>query len=96
MAKSSLDKKLFFEKNLSSDKFQIYSGPLHIISFIPKNMNTKESNSWTETTRRELMKSNFMLSRPKYKNKYFLRAVFGNYNTTNSNIKDLLSLLNSQ
>jgi len=94
--KSSLDKKLFFEKNLSSDKFQIYSGPLHIISFIPKNMNTKESNSWTETTRTELMKRNFMLSRPKYKNKYFLRAVFGNYNTTNSNIKDLLSLLNSQ
>ena len=34
--KSSIDRKVFFEKNLSIEKYEIYSGPLHIISFLPK------------------------------------------------------------
>ena len=35
-----------------------------------------------------------MLSRPKFKGKYFLRAVMGNYNTTNSDIENLLEVIN--
>ena len=93
---SSLKRKLFFEENLNSDKFEIYSGPLHIISFLPKRMDIEESNTWTQNKKIELMKKNFILSRPKYKNKYFLRAVFGNYNTSDSHIRELLHLLNSQ
>ena len=92
--KSSIDKKLFFEKNLDNDKFKIYSGPLHIISFLPKGMNKKESDFWTLTKRNELMKSHFMLSRPEFKNKYLLRVVWGNYNTNKIHIKNLLNLLN--
>ena len=94
--KSSIDRKLLFEKNLSNNKFDIYSGPLHIISFLPKGMYAKESDSWTHKKRIELIKSNFILSRPKFKSKYLLRAVFGNYNTSNSHIKALLYLLNNK
>ena len=92
---SSIKRKDFFEQNLNDKKYEIYSGPLHIISFIPKSMNKKESDNWSQTTRSDLMRMNFMLSRPNFKNKYFLRAVFGNYNTTNSHIKDLLNFLNN-
>ena len=92
--KSSINKKLFFEKNLNSSEFEIFSGPLHIISFIPKGMSTEESDKWTENKKIELMKNNFMLSRPRYKNKYFLRAVLGNYNTNLSHISELLNLIN--
>ena len=93
--KSSIDKKNYFQKNLSSKKYEIYSGPLHIISFLPKGMNIKESNSWTEINRIKLLKNNFMLSRPEFKGKYLLRAVMGNYNTSYSLIGDLVKIINS-
>ena len=93
--RSSIVRKNYFENNLSSDKFDIYSGPLHIVSFLPKKMNTKESDLWSYSKRDELLKNNnLMLSRPKFKGKYFLRAVMGNYNTTNSDIENLLEVIN--
>ena len=91
---SSIEKRIFFENNLNPDKFDLYSGPLHIISFIPKGMNKNEADAWTSKKRTSLMKQNFMLSRPLFKNRYFLRAVLGNYNTGISHINDLLKLLN--
>ena len=92
--KSSIEKKLYFEENLNHRKFSIYSGPLHIISFLPKGLKVKESDIWSERKRSELMKMNIMLSRPKFKSKYFLRAVFGNYNTSIEHIENLLNVLN--
>ncbi len=40
-----------------------------------------------------ISKNKFMLSRPKFKGKYYLRAVMGNYNTKESHIEELLRLL---
>ena len=92
---SSVKRRAFFEKNLNKNKFEICSGPLHIISFLPKGMNIEESDTWTKNQRIELMKRNFMLSRPHFKGKYYLRAVLGNYNTGESHIEDLLKTLNT-
>ncbi len=91
---SSIEKRIFFENNLDTEKYDLYTGPLHIISFLPKGMNKNESDLWTLNKRLNLMKENFMISRPLFKNRYYLRAVFGNYNTSESHIKDLLKLLN--
>ena len=90
---SSIKRKDFFIKNISKNKFDIYSGPLHIISFLPKGLEPKDSDAWTQSKVNELMKNNFMLSRPKFKGKYYLRAVMGNYNTKDSHIEELLRLL---
>ena len=90
---SSIERRIFFEKNLNKDKYELISGPLHIISFLPKGMNKNESDEWTLNKRMSLMKSNFMLSRPLFKNRYFLRAVLGNYNTGETHINELLKLL---
>ena len=92
---SSINRRIFFEKNLNKNKYEIYSGPLHIISFLPKGMNIVNSDSWTFNQRKILLQKNFMLSRPFFKNRYFLRAVLGNYNTDNGHIKELLKLLNT-
>ena len=92
--KSSLDRKSFFEEYINKDKYEIYSGPLHIISLLPKGMNKVNSDLWTKKIRKELLKKKFMLSRSLFKNKYFLRIVFGNYNTSKSTIKDLSDFLN--
>ncbi len=91
--KSAIKRKDFFIKNISKNKFELYSGPLHIVSFVPKGLTPNDSNIWTQIKNDELMKNNFMLSRPKFKGKYFLRVVMGNYNTNESHIKKLLKIL---
>ena len=91
---ASIEKRKFFENNINKKKYDLFSGPLHIISFLPKGMSKFESDEWTLNKRISLMKNNYMLSRPEFKNKYFLRAVLGNYNTSNIHINKLLELLN--
>ena len=93
--KSSIKRKDFFIKNISKNKFDIYSGPLHIVSFLPNKLEPKDSDAWTQTKVNELINNNFMLSRPKFKGKYFLRVVMGNYNTKESHIEELLRLLDA-
>ncbi len=93
--KSSIKRKDFFIKNISKNKFDIYSGPLHIVSFLPKKLASKDTDLWTKNKVNELMKKNFMLSRPKFQDKYFLRVVMGNYNTKESHIEELLKILDT-
>ncbi len=93
--KSSIKRKDFFIKNICKNKYEIFSGPLHIVSFLPKGLAPKDTEFWTKTKVNELMKNNFMLSRPKFKGKYFLRVVMGNYNTNESHIEELLKFLDS-
>jgi len=93
--KSSIKRKDLFLNNISKNKFEIYSGPLHIVSFIPKGLTTKDTDFWTQTKVNELMKNNYMLSRPKFKGKYYLRVVMGNYNTKDSHIEELLRFLDA-
>ncbi len=93
--KDSLFKKSLFIERLDDNKFEVYSGPLHIVSFLPKRMNTKESNNWTLEAKNFLLKKNYMISRPFYKGKYYLRIVFGNFNTTALNISELTKILNN-
>ena len=93
--KSSIKRKDFFIKNINKNKFEIYSGPLHIVSFLPRGILPKDTDHWTQTKVNELMKNNFMLSRPKFKGKYYLRVVMGNYNTKDSHIEELLRFLDA-
>ena len=93
--KSSIKRKDFFIDHIIKNKFEIYSGPLHIVSFIPKGLTTKDADSWTQTKVNELKKNNYMLSRPKFKGKYYLRVVMGNYNTKDSHIEELLRFLDA-
>ena len=55
----------------------------------------KDTDFWTQSKVNELMKYNYMISRPKFKGRYFLRIVMGNYNTRESHIKELLKLLDT-
>ncbi len=91
---SVLKKSMFIEK-LDANKFDIYSGPLHIISFIPKRMNKKDSNNWTLKAKEFLLDRNYMISRPFYKGKYYLKVVFGNFNTNATHISELANFLNN-
>ena len=48
-----------------------------------------------DRVRNELKKNNYMLSRPKFKGKYCLRVVMGNYNTKDFHIEELLRFLDA-
>jgi len=93
--KSAINRKEFFMDNINKNKFELYSGPLHIVSFLPKGLTPKETDSWTKTKVNELKNKNYMLSRPKFKDKYFLRVVMGNYNTKQFHIEELLKFLDA-
>ena len=74
---SSIQRRKFLESNLNKQKYYLFSGPLHIISFLPKGMNKTESDIWTLIKRISLMKNNFLICMPLFKNRYFLRVVLG-------------------
>ncbi len=93
--KSSIMKKILFENILDRNKFNIYSGSLHIISFEPKNMNFEKINNWSLVTKKFLLENKIMISRPLFKNRYVLRIVFGNFNTKKSHIIKLANLINN-
>ncbi len=92
---SSIRKKFLFENILDKNKFYVYSGSLHIISFEPKNMNTNQINTWSLKLKKILLENKIMISRPLHKNKYILRVVFGNFNTKESHIIDLANFFNN-
>ena len=93
--KAFLLKKSTFIEKLDKNKFDIYSGPLHIVSFLPKGMSAEDSNNWTMKAKKFLLKNNYMISRPIYKGKYYLRIVFGNFNTSAFHISELTNFLNN-
>ena len=65
------------------------------MSFLPKGMNVVDSNNWTLKAKKILLENNYMISRPIYKGKYYLRIVFGNFNTTALHISELTNFLNN-
>ncbi len=93
---SSIEKRVIFENFLDINKFKITTGPLHIISFIPKGYGQEKLEKWTFDVQKYLKKNNFMISRPVHKRKYLLRVVFGNFNTKKTDIKKLANLINNQ
>ena len=92
----TISKKSFFEEILDKKKFDTFTGPLHIITFIPKYMNKEKSDQWTLRVKNSLLRNKIMISRPFYKGRYLLRIVFGNYNTSESDIKQIANFLNNQ
>ena len=93
--KQSLLKKSIFVEKLDENKFEIHSGPLHIVTFLPKRMDIIDSNDWTMRAKNLLLEKNYMISRPFYKGKYYLRIVFGNFNTKAKHISELTNILNN-
>ena len=90
----SVSRRCYLESLIDESKFQIISGPLHLLALTPKTYDYYQASDWSYKTRKSLLKSKFMLSRPIYKNKYYLKAVLGNPNTTLDDLKMLADLIN--
>ncbi|WP_269622853.1 pyridoxal phosphate-dependent decarboxylase family protein [Prochlorococcus marinus] len=90
----SLKRRLYFYEKINRQKFKVISGPLHLLAFTPSSIDDIHAKEWSMTTKSKLLKNKFMLSRPNYKNRYYLKAVMGNPHTTLTHIDELIGILN--
>ena len=90
----SIKKRCYLESIIDSSKFKIISGPLHLLALTPINYTSSQTTDWSLKTRNFLLANNFMLSRPMYGGRYYLKAVMGNPNTKFDDLKILASLIN--
>ncbi|WP_269605276.1 pyridoxal phosphate-dependent decarboxylase family protein [Prochlorococcus marinus] len=90
----SIRRRCYLESIIDSSKFKIISGPLHLLAITPINYTSSQAADWSIKTRSSLLDNNFMLSRPMYGNRYYLKAVMGNPNTKFDDIKILANLIN--
>ena len=67
---------------------------MHLLAVTPFNATSHAADEWSVRTKSQLLESNFLLSRPKYQNRYYLKAVMGNPHTQTSHIDYLAETLN--
>ncbi len=90
----SIQRRCYLESIIDSSKFNIISGPLHLLAFTPINYNSSQASDWSIKTRNSLLTNKFMLSRPIYGDRYYLKAVMGNPNTKFEDLENLANLIN--
>ncbi len=91
----SIKRRCYLESIIDPLNFEIISGPLHLLALSPKNQSPSKASCWSKETRNFLLKNKFMLSRPMYGDRYYLKAVMGNPNTKFEDLKQLAYLLNN-
>ena len=79
---SALHRRALFAAALDPQLMQVLPGDLHVLAMHPTQMSAAETERWSESTRQSLLASGFMLSRPRYRQRFCLKAVFGNPHTT--------------
>tara|TARA_Y100001968_G_scaffold92248_1_gene82951 strand:+ start:54 stop:1424 length:1371 start_codon:yes stop_codon:yes gene_type:complete len=90
----SIKRRTYLESMIDSSKYKTISGPLHLLALTPINYSTSKAADWSIKTRNTLLKNKFMLSRPFYQDRYYLKAVLGNPNTKSNDLKLLANLIN--
>ncbi len=90
----SIQRRCYLESIIDLSKFKIISGPLHLLAITPINFSASQASDWSIKTRKTLLANKFMLSRPMYGDRYYLKAVMGNPNTKSNHLKTLANLIN--
>ena len=87
-------RKSYLEKRIDKKIFNIISGPLHIISLTPKNIEVSHAEIWSMKTKKNLLDKNYMVSRPYYKGRYHIKIVLGNPYTELHHLEELAEMIN--
>ena len=90
----SIKRRAYLESMIDSSKYKTISGPLHLLALTPTNYSASQASDWSIKTRNSLLKNKFMLSRPFYEDRYYLKVVLGNPNTKFDDLKLLANLIN--
>ncbi len=94
LLENAISRRRYLEESIDCTKLRIITGPLHLIAVTPVNSADKVAEEWSIATKAKLLEHNFMLSRPQYKDRNYLKAVMGNPHTKLSHINQLSEILN--
>ncbi|WP_320664353.1 pyridoxal phosphate-dependent decarboxylase family protein [Prochlorococcus sp. MIT 1223] len=94
LLQNAIDRRRYLQTLIDESNFEIASGPLHLIALTPKKLDKELSSSWSIKTRKDLLDNNFMVSRPLYKERYYLKIVLGNPHTSKTHLNELSEILN--
>ena len=89
----ALSRRRYLEQQLHSDHLALLGGDLHLLAFRPRFGDPQQTQRWSETTRSNLLREGFLLSRPQYDGHYWLKAVLGNAHTTPQHLQQLAGLV---
>ena len=95
LLEKAIKRRRYIHDLIDVNKFEVVSGPLHLISLTPKGLTKDESKLWSIQTREFLLSEKFMLSRPFHNDRYYLKLVLGNPHTESVHLKKLSNLINN-
>ena len=78
---------------LTSLPLELCGGPLHLLAFTPAGLDAVAAERWSLQTRQRLLEQQLMLSRPLYRGRHHLKAVLGNPNTGEAQLRALAAVL---
>ena len=90
----AIKRRSYLQQKLDCSKLKVLSGPLHLIAVTPRNLENFAASKWSIDMRQRLLEENFMLSRPLYDGRYYLKVVLGNPHTKCSHLDKLSEVLN--
>ena len=93
--RSALERRELVRRRLDQDRFTLLDGSLHLLSLHPRAADADDCDTWSQTTRHQLLGQGFLLSRPRYGDRFCLKAVFGNPHTAPEHLDRLAELINA-
>ncbi|MEY3735475.1 MAG: hypothetical protein RLZZ624_534 [Cyanobacteriota bacterium] len=91
--RSRLEHLLTDLRSASGRRLHCLSGPLHLLAFRPEGLDAQASASWSDHTRRRLLDEQLLLSRPLVHGHHHLKAVLGNPNTRDQELRTLARIV---
>ena len=74
---------------LDVQALDLLSGPLHLLTCVPKNADSNASERWSARLRQGLLDEQIMVSRPQYRDRHHIKVVLGNPHTSDALIDHL-------
>ena len=74
---------------LDVQALDLLSGPLHLLTCVPKNADSNASERWSARLRQGLLDEQIMVSRPQYRGRHHIKVVLGNPHTSDALIDHL-------
>ena len=85
----AIERRERFQQSLDEQALELLSGPLHLLTCVPKHADSDLSERWSVRLRQDLLDEQIMVSRPLYRGRHHIKVVFGNPHTSDALIDHL-------
>ena len=86
---AAVERRERFQQSLDAQALDLLSGPLHLLTCVPKDADSDRSERWSARLRQRLLDEQIMVSRPHYRGRHHIKVVFGNPHTSDALIHHL-------